>query len=364
MNMRFRFPFDLRFDKPLLLALLTFAVVSLFVLYSASGRNLGAVASQVFRYVLAFAVMLAIAQVRPETMRRYSPHLFGVGLVALVAVLIAGEIGKGAQRWLSLGLLNIQPSEMMKLAVPMIVSWWIARDGIPPRIRNLLIAGGLIVVPVFLIYEQPDLGTSIMILASGLIVLFLAGISWKFIIGSVLALAGVLPLVWSHMLDYQRARVMTFLNPESDPLGRGYHSIQSMIAVGSGGFFGKGWLDSSQAHLGYLPERTTDFVFAVFAEEFGLLGVLLLFALYGFLVGRCMMIAYYAQDAYSRLLAGALSLTFFLYFFVNIGMVTGLLPVVGVPLPLISYGGSSLVTLLAGFGILMSIQTHRKIVEH
>ncbi len=364
MTSRFRLPFDLRYDRHLLFVLLSFAVISLFVLYSASGRNLGAVGSQVFRYVLAMAIMLAIAQVRPETMRRYSPHIFGIGLASLLAVLIAGEIGKGAQRWLSLGLLNVQPSELMKLAVPMIVSWWIARDGIPPRARTLLIAGVFIIVPVFMIYKQPDLGTAVMILASGLIVLFLAGISWKLIIGAVIAIGAATPLVWAHMLDYQRARVLSFINPQSDPLGAGYHSIQSMIAVGSGGIFGKGWLDSSQAHLGYLPERTTDFVFAVFAEEFGLLGVLLLFSLYAFLIGRCLLIAYYAQDAYSRLLAGALSVTFFLYFFVNIGMVTGILPVVGVPLPLISYGGSSLVTLLAGFGILMSIQTHRKIVQH
>jgi rod shape determining protein RodA len=364
MTGRFRLPFDLRYDKPLVAVLLAFAVVSLFVLYSASGRNLGAVGSQVARYVFAFVVMFAIAQVRPETMRRYSPHVFGIGLIALIAVLIAGEIGKGAQRWLSLGLLNVQPSELMKLAVPMILSWWVARDGIPPRARTLLVSGVLIVVPVFMIYKQPDLGTALMILASGLMVLFLAGISWKLIIGAIIALTAAAPLVWAHMLDYQRSRVMSFLNPQSDPLGAGYHSIQSMIAVGSGGIFGKGWLDSSQAHLGYLPERTTDFVFAVFAEEFGLLGVLLLFSLYAFLIGRCMLIAYYAQDAYSRLLAGALALTFFLYFFVNIGMVTGILPVVGVPLPLISYGGSSLVTLLAGFGILMSIQTHRKIVQH
>lgn len=364
MSSRYRLPFDLRYDKHLLLALVSFAVISLFVLYSASGRNLTAVGSQVLRYVFAMVIMLAIAQVRPETMRRYSPHVFAIGLVSLVAVLIAGEIGKGAQRWLSLGLLNVQPSELMKLAVPMVVSWWIARDGIPPRARTLLIAGVFIIVPVFMIYKQPDLGTAVMILASGLIVLFLAGISWKVIIGAVIAIGAATPLVWSHMLDYQRARVLSFLNPQSDPLGAGYHSIQSMIAVGSGGIFGKGWLDSSQAHLGYLPERTTDFVFAVFAEEFGLLGVLLLFSLYAFLIGRCMLIAYYAQDAYSRLLAGALAVTFFLYFFVNIGMVTGILPVVGVPLPLISYGGSSLVTLLAGFGILMSIQTHRKIVQH
>jgi rod shape determining protein RodA len=358
-----RFLGGIRYDRPLFYALLVFAVVSCVVLYSASGKNISVVGSQLLRLVFAYIVMLLIAQVRPDTLVRYSPHFFATGLLLLMVVLVIGVIGKGAQRWISFGGFNLQPSELMKLAVPMVVAWWLARDSLPPKLGNIAIGAALIFVPVLLIAKQPDLGTATLILASGLLVIFLSGLSWRVIIVLAATLAAAMPMVWSMMHDYQRQRVISFLNPESDPLGAGYHSIQSMIAVGSGGFFGKGWLDSSQAHLGYLPESKTDFVFAVFAEEFGLMGTMLLFGLYLFVVGRGMYIAYNAQDAYSRLLAGSLILTFFLYFFVNIGMVTGLLPVVGVPLPLVSHGGSSLVTLMAGFGILMSIQTHRRIVQ-
>lgn len=358
-----RFLGSIRYDRPLFYALLVFAVVSCVVLYSASGKNISVVGSQLLRLVFAYIIMLLIAQVRPDTLVRYSPHFFAAGLLLLIVVLVIGVIGKGAQRWISIGGFNLQPSELMKLAVPMVVAWWLARDSLPPRLGNIAIGAALIFVPVLLIVKQPDLGTAILILASGLLVIFLSGLSWRIIIVLAAILAAAMPMVWSMMHDYQRQRVISFLNPESDPLGAGYHSIQSMIAVGSGGFFGKGWLDSSQAHLGYLPESKTDFVFAVFAEEFGLMGTMLLFGLYLFVIGRGMYIAYNAQDAYSRLLAGSLILTFFLYFFVNIGMVTGLLPVVGVPLPLVSHGGSSLVTLMAGFGILMSIQTHRRIVQ-
>ena len=308
--------------------------------------------------------MLLIAQVRPDTLARYSPHVFALGLVLLVLVLVMGVIGKGAQRWINLGVFNLQPSEIMKLGVPMVVAWWLARDSMPPKLINTGIGLMLILIPVLLIMKQPDLGTAALILASGLLVIFLSGLSWKLIAATAALTAAVLPFVWSQMHAYQRQRVLSFLNPESDPLGAGYHSIQSMIAVGSGGFFGKGWLDSSQAHLGYLPESKTDFVFAVFAEEFGLMGALILFSMYLFIIGRGLYIAYNAQDSYSRLLAASLIMTFFLYFFVNIGMVTGLLPVVGVPLPLISHGGSSLVTLMAGFGILMSLHTHRRILQH
>ena len=358
-----RFLGGIRYDRPLFYALLVFAVVSCVVLYSASGKNISVVGSQLLRLVFAYIIMLVIAQVRPDTLVRYSPHFFAAGLLLLLVVLVIGVIGKGAQRWISFGGFNLQPSELMKLAVPMVVAWWLARDSLPPKLGNIAIGAALIFVPVLLIAKQPDLGTAILILASGLLVIFLSGLSWRVIIVLAATLAAAMPMVWSMMHDYQRQRVISFLNPESDPLGAGYHSIQSMIAVGSGGFFGKGWLDSSQAHLGYLPESKTDFVFAVFAEEFGLMGTMLLFGLYLFVIGRGMYIAYNAQDAYSRLLAGSLILTFFLYFFVNIGMVTGMLPVVGVPLPLVSHGGSSLVTLMAGFGILMSIQTHRRIVQ-
>ena len=354
----------LRFDRPLLYALVAFAALSLVILYSASGKNLLIVGSQALRFGLAFIVMLLIAQVRPDTLARYSPHVFALGLVLLVLVLVMGVIGKGAQRWINLGVFNLQPSEIMKLGVPMVVAWWLARDSMPPKLINTGIGLMLILIPVLLIMKQPDLGTAALILASGLLVIFLSGLSWKLIAATAALTAAVLPFVWSQMHAYQRQRVLSFLNPESDPLGAGYHSIQSMIAVGSGGFFGKGWLDSSQAHLGYLPESKTDFVFAVFAEEFGLMGALILFSMYLFIIGRGLYIAYNAQDSYSRLLAASLIMTFFLYFFVNIGMVTGLLPVVGVPLPLISHGGSSLVTLMAGFGILMSLHTHRRILQH
>ncbi len=354
----------LRFDRPLLYALIVFSVLSLMILYSASGKNLAVVGSQALRLTIAYVVMLFIAQVRPDTLLRYSPHIFIAGLVLLVLVLVMGIAGKGAQRWISLGAFNLQPSEIMKLAVPMIVAWWLARNTMPPKLINIGIGLVLILVPVLLIAKQPDLGTAALIMASGLLVIFLSGLSWKLIAVFSTLTAAILPFLWSQMHAYQRQRILSFLNPESDPLGAGYHSIQSMIAIGSGGFFGKGWRDSSQAHLGYLPESKTDFVFAVFAEEFGLIGTIILFSLYLFVIGRGMAIAYNAQDGYSRLLAASLIITFFLYFAVNIGMVTGLLPVVGVPLPLISHGGSSLVTLMAGFGILMSIQTHRRILQH
>lgn len=361
--MRRGLPFDLRYDRIMLPTLLGFAVLSLIVIYSASGKDLVAVASQATRYLIAIAVMLTITQLRPETLMRYSPWFYGASLILLALVLVVGVVGKGAQRWIVLGPISLQPAELMKIALPMMVSWWFARGSLPPRFPALAVAAVLVVVPAALILKQPDLGTAILIVASGVVVIFLAGLSWKFIVAILATVGAALPLAWSLLHEYQRQRVLTFLNPGSDPLGAGYHSIQSMIAVGSGGFFGKGWLDSSQAHLGYLPERTTDFVFAVFAEEFGFIGAALLVAMYMVVIYRGLYIAYHAQDTYSRLLAGSLTATFFLYFFVNIGMVTGLLPVVGVPLPLVSHGGSSLVTLLSAFGILMSIQTHRRILQ-
>jgi len=363
--MRNRFVSELRYvDMPLLYALLTFMVISLVTLYSASNQSFSAIGGQLVRYLVGFALMYFIAQVRPETLRHFSPHIYTIGLVLLLVVLIIGVIGKGAQRWIVLGPIRLQPSELMKLGVPMMLAWTFSRTALPPKLRVIGVGLLLAAIPVALIEQQPDLGTALMILASGLVVIFLAGISW-WLLGTFIAIGvAVTPLVWSQMHDYQRQRVLTFLNPESDPLGTGYHIIQSKIAIGSGGLFGKGWLESSQGQLGYLPEQTTDFIFAVFSEEFGFAGVLLLTALYIFVIGRGLMIAYSAQDSFSRLLAGSLSITFFLYFLVNTGMVTGMLPVVGVPLPLVSHGGSSLVTLMASFGVLMSIQTHRKLVEH
>lgn len=362
--MRSRWSSEFRYiDMPLFYALLVFMAISLLTLYSASNQHLGALAGQLVRYLVGFVLMYLIAQVRPETLRHWSPHLYTIGLFLLIVVLVIGVVGKGAQRWIVLGPIRLQPSEIMKLALPMMLAWAFSRDALPPRLR--MVGAGLLLtaIPVALIQQQPDLGTALMILASGLIVIYLAGISWWLL--GLFAGSGIaaLPLVWSQMHAYQKQRVLTFLDPESDPLGTGYHIIQSKIAIGSGGLFGKGWLESSQGQLGYLPEQTTDFIFSVFAEEFGLAGVILLFGLYLFIVGRGLVIAYSAQDTYSRLLAGSLTITFFLYFLVNTGMVTGMLPVVGVPLPLVSHGGSSLVTLMASFGVLMSIQTHRKLVE-
>jgi rod shape determining protein RodA len=363
--MKYRLSSELRYiDMPMLYALLTFMLISLATLYSASNQSLVAIGSQLLRYAFGFVLMYGIAQLRPETLRHWSPIIYGVALFLLLVVLVIGVVGKGAQRWIALGPIRLQPSELMKLGVPMMLAWAFSRASLPPRLRTIGFGLVIIAIPVLLIRQQPDLGTALMILASGLVVIFLAGISWWLLgalIGSGIAAA---PLVWSQMQAYQKQRVLTFLNPESDPLGTGYHIIQSKIAIGSGGLFGKGWLESSQGQLGYLPEQTTDFIFAVFAEDFGFAGVLLLVALYLFVIGRGLMIAYSAQDSFSRLLAGSLSITLFLYFLVNTGMVTGMLPVVGVPLPLVSHGGSSLVTLLASIGVLMSIQTHRKLVEH
>jgi rod shape determining protein RodA len=351
-------------DRPLFYALLIISLISVIVLFSASAKDTMVLARHALRLTLGFGILFVVAQIRPETLAHWTPHLFALGAVLLVAVLVVGTTAKGAQRWLNLGFATFQPSEIMKLAMPMMLAWHFSRYSSPPKLRYVAIGGAIALLPVLLIAKQPDLGTALLILGSGLTVLFLAGTSWR-IIGVVLGLATLaIPLLWSHMHDYQRQRITTLLDPSSDPLGTGYHTMQAMIAVGSGGFFGKGWLNSSQAHLDYLPESSTDFVFAVFAEEFGLIGILLLLGTYLFIVARGLLIAFYAQETYNRLLAGGLTLIFFFYFFVNIGMVTGILPVVGVPLPLVSYGGTATVTLMAAFGMLMSIHTHRKIVAH
>jgi len=353
----------LHLDKVLLYALLVLAVVSLAIVYSSTGKNLTATAAHAMRLTLGFGILIAVAQVRPESLERWSPWIFAISLLFVAAVLALGVVGKGAQRWLSLGVLRFQPSELMKLTLPMMLAWFFAREGLPPRFWRLGVAVIILLVPVVLIAKQPDLGTAALVLAAGITVLFLAGVSWRIIVPLALVVIAAGPLVWHFMHDYQRHRILTLLDPQSDPLGRGYHTIQSMIAVGSGGIYGKGWLNSTQAHLEYLPESHTDFVFAVFSEEFGLIGSLLLVLVYALIVARGFWIAYLAQDSYTRLLAGSLSVSFFLHFFINIGMVTGILPVVGIPLPVMSYGGTSIVTLMAAFGVLMSIQTHRRIVE-
>lgn len=352
----------LKLDGPLLAGLLVICAFGLVVLWSASAQNENLLMRQAVRLGVAFAVMVAVAQVPPKLLRLWSPWLFVIGLGLLVAVMIAGDFGKGAQRWLDLGIVRFQPSEIMKLAVPMMAAWYLHDRPLPPRFLELLVLLALVAAPAFLIAQQPDLGTALLVASAGLLVVLLGGLRLRLIVLLGVLTAALAPLLWHFMHDYQRRRVLTFLNPETDPLGAGYHIIQSKIAIGSGGLFGKGWGNGTQAQLEFLPERSTDFIFAVFGEEFGLIGLALLMLGYLFLIGRGLYIALQAQDTYTRLLAGSISLTFFVYVFVNTGMVTGLLPVVGVPLPLISYGGTSMVTLMAGFGILMAINGHRNLL--
>jgi rod shape determining protein RodA len=349
-------------DVPLLAIMSAIAAIGFVVLYSAVGESTGLLVRQGARFALGLAAFFVIAQIPPRYLRAWTPWLYCGVLGLLLLVMVEGQIGKGAQRWLDLGVLSFQPSELMKLAVPLMVAWFLHERRLPPTFMQVLVIGLIVIVPAWLIARQPDLGTALLIVAAGGLTILLAGISLR-VIGFAAAFGLVcVPVVWSFMLDYQRARIFTFLNPESDPLGAGYNIIQSKIAIGSGHLFGKGWLNGTQAHLEFLPERSTDFIFAVMAEEFGLLGLLLLLVLYLALVGRGLYIAIEAQDTFTRLLAGALSLTFFVYVFVNAGMVSGLLPIVGVPLPLISAGGTSMVTLMAGFGMLAAINGHRKLL--
>jgi rod shape determining protein RodA len=349
-------------DLPLMLGLLILAVTSMFVLYSSSGQNVDLMWRQAIRFGLAFVLMVGLAQIHPDILKRWVLWVYVAGVVLLIGVILFGDVGKGAQRWLNLGFFRFQPSEMMKLAVPMMVAWYLSEHSLPPKGKHIFFASLIIITPVLLIAKQPDLGTALLIAGAGFFVLFFAGISWRLIFSIVGIGAACAPVAWSLMHDYQRQRVLTLLNPESDPLGSGYHIIQSKIAIGSGGLFGKGWLNGSQSQLNFLPERSTDFIFAAFSEEFGLLGVLILLMVYLFILVRGILIAAQAQDTFTRLVAGGLTMTFFTYVFVNIGMVIGLLPVVGVPLPLISYGGTSIVTIMASFGILMAIHTNRKLL--
>ncbi|MGZ4970045.1 MAG: rod shape-determining protein RodA [Methylobacter sp.] len=354
----------LHIDIPLFIGLLLISILSFVILYSAGSQDMDVLMRQAARVGLAFLLMTALAHVDPYQFKRYSALLFSLGILLLIAVLVLGQFGKGAQRWLDLGVFRFQPSEMIKITTPMMVAWYLAEHALPPKTKQLLLATILIIIPTLLIAKQPDLGTALLVASSGAAVLFFAGLSWRFMLVICTTLAGLTPILWHFMRPYQRDRVLTFLNPEADPLGRGYHIIQSKIAIGSGGIYGKGWLGSTQSELDFLPESSTDFIFAVYAEEFGLFGCVGLLVLYLLIISRCLYIASQAQDTYSRLLASSLAFTFFVYVFVNIGMVIGVLPVVGVPLPLISYGGTSIVTLLAGFGILMSIHTHKKFLPH
>jgi len=352
----------LKLDGPLFLLITIACLLGVFVLYSASNESLDVLFRQLFRILIAFTALLITAQLPSDLIKRLSPWGYFFGLILLFLVLFLGDIGQGAQRWLDLGI-RFQPSEVMKLSVPMMVAWYLHEKKLPPSGNHIFIIIVLILIPSILIAKQPDLGTSLLVFISGILIIFLAGIPFRYIGALVLMAIPSSVLLWKFMQDYQRQRVITLLNPDSDPLGAGYNIIQSKIAIGSGGLFGKGWTNGSQVQLEFLPEKSTDFIFAVIGEEFGLLGLLSLLILYTLIIARSLYIASQAPDLYSRLLASSISLTFFVYVFVNAAMVVGLMPIVGIPLPLISYGGTSMVTLMIGFGILMSISSNRKLLS-
>jgi len=352
----------LHIDFPLLVAFLAIFMISLTAIYSASNSNIDAVVNQAIKILISISAMAVVAQFSPLSYGRVGPWLFFLCLVLLILVLLIGETRNGATRWLNIGI-SFQPSELMKIAMPLMIARYISSGALPPTVFSVGVSITIVLVPSYLIMEQPDLGTSILIAFSGLVVIFLSGLKKRYLAAALGLFLAYLPLMWSNMHPFQKNRVLAFLNPGSDPTGSGYHLIQSKIAIGSGGFFGKGWLNSTQGQLDFLPERTTDFIFAILAEEFGFLGISLLIGIYLFIIGRGIMIAINAQDLFSRLLASSISLTFFVYVFVNIAMTTGLLPVVGIPLPLISSGGTSMLTLMVGLGMLMSVQTHRRLVE-
>lgn len=352
-------------DFWLLLGLLLISAYGLVVLYSASGGSEAMFRSRVLQISLGFVVMLVMAQFPLRFYEKIAPYLYVVCIIMLVLVDLIGTTSKGAQRWLDLGVFRFQPSEIAKLSVPLMVAAYLGRQKLPPTLWHTMIALVMIFVPTILVAMQPDLGTSILVSASGIFVVFLAGMSWRLIAVATVGLAGFIPVMWYFLMhDYQRTRVMTLLDPESDPLGAGYHIIQSKIAIGSGGMFGKGWMQGTQSQLEFLPEPHTDFIFSVLSEEHGMVGVLVLLAIYMFIIIRGLIIAAKAQTAAGRILTGAITLIFFVYIFVNIGMVSGILPVVGVPLPLVSYGGTSFVTLMAGFGLIMSVYSHKRSLTH
>ncbi len=350
-------------DTTLLTLLILLMGVGLVILYSAGSQSIDQLTNQAIRLGLAIVVMIVFAQIPPQKYFKWVPLVFVIGIGLLIAVDIIGHIGKGAQRWLNVGVVRFQPSEMMKLAAPMMLAWYLHDKSLPPSLKILVFSVVMLIVPVLLVAKQPDLGTAILIASAGGSVLLLAGLGWRLIAIASAVLLAALPAVWTVMHDFQRQRVLTLFDPERDPLGAGYHIIQSKIAIGSGGLFGKGWLNGTQSHLQFLPEHSTDFIFAVAGEEFGFMGSVALIVLLLAIVGRGLYISVQAQDTFSRLLAGSISLTFFICFFVNMSMVSGILPVVGIPLPLVSYGGTSMVTIMAGFGILMSIHTHRQLIR-
>lgn len=355
----------LHIDGPLFVALCLLAGVGITVVFSASGRSIDVLEAQLIRFALAVVSMVMLAQIPPRLIRGATPWIYLLGLVLLLVVMITGDIAMGAQRWLDLGVLRFQPSEIMKLAVPLACAWYLNDRPLPPSALSVIVLGLIILIPTIIIAEQPDLGTALLVTAAGGMVVLLAGLSIRFILAVIGLLIPTAYVAWTFLLhDYQRQRVLTFLDPQTDPLGAGYHIIQSQIAIGSGGVFGKGYLNGSQAQLEFLPERSTDFIFAVIGEEWGLIGLVTVLALYMFVIGRALFLAAQSQDTFARLAAGSLALTFSVYLVVNSGMVTGLLPVVGVPLPLISYGGTAMVTLMAGFGILMSLCAKKRLVSH
>ncbi|MDU2409152.1 rod shape-determining protein RodA [Acinetobacter junii] len=351
----------LHLDPWLLSLLILNAILGLIVVYSASAQDMGLVFKQGFNFLLGFVALFVCAQVPPKVYQAFSPYLYAVSLVLLIAVFFIGEVRMGARRWIAIPLLgSMQPSELMKFAMPLMITWFLSRNALPPRIFHILISLVLIVIPLLLVALQPDLGAGILILTSGLFVLFLAGISWKLILGSMGLVMLFLPIAWTFLLEsYQKKRITTLIDPEADVLGSGWNIIQSKIAIGSGGFSGKGYLQGTQSHFGFLPERHTDFIMSTYAEEFGFIGVVILFSLYAAIIIRCFMIGLNSFNNFGRLIVGSLALSFFLYVVVNSGMVSGIFPVTGDPLPFMSYGGTAIITLLAGFGIVMSVHTHR-----
>lgn len=352
---------NLHVDWLLLLSLLLLASIGLFILYSASNASGTMVMNQGYRLALSFALICLFSQIPPKYYKQWAPGLFVIGFVLLIAVLLIGKVDMGARRWISLGFFRFQPSEIMTLAMPIMLAWYLCEKTLPPTFPVILVSAVLILLPAILIAKQPDLGTAIVVAFSGCFVLLLSGIRWRFI-GALLALFALSsPIIWRFMHQYQKNRVLTFLSPERDPLGSGYHIIQSKIAIGSGGLFGKGWMNGTQSHLSFLPAHTTDFIFAVSGEELGLIGCAIILFIFLAIFARCLYISLNAQDNFTRLLSGGLALTFIASAFVNLGMVVGILPVVGVPLPLISYGGSSMITMMINFGIIMSIHTHRRL---
>ncbi|MGA7181666.1 MAG: rod shape-determining protein RodA [Thiobacillaceae bacterium] len=350
-------------DGVLLAQIIILLMVSTAVVYSASGQSVDRLMGHLTNILAGLTVLLLVANIPPHILSKLGPPLYATGIVLLIGVAIFGEVRNGSRRWLNLGIGAIQPSELLKIALPLMLAWYFQRREGILRHRDFLVAALLVVIPLLLILHQPDLGTAMLIVASGFYLLFFAGLSWKIIAGSAAAIGAFMPVAWNMMHDYQRQRVLTLFDPTSDPLGAGYHIIQSTIAIGSGGFLGKGWMEGTQSRLDFIPERTTDFVFAVFGEEFGMLGAILLVSLYLGIVARGLLIASRGATLFSRLMAATISLNLFTYVFVNMGMVSGIVPVVGVPLPLMSYGGTAMVTLMIGFGILMSVATHRKLLK-